>query len=340
MKDMKREHILSAPTDVSFHLTHACNLKCLHCYIDAGSSEKDELNEEEMNKVLDKLIESKIFRIFLTGGEPMLRKDFMDIIKKLHMKMWMTLSTNGYYINEDNIQELSKYIKEYAISVDGATPDSHDNFRGIKGSFDKAINAINIINQNKGTVAMNTALSRHNIHEIEKIIDMGKYLNVKAIRFSTLYPKGRAIEHKALFLDNEEIKNAISRILNKSKEIRVDFDDSFQIPLKLYYKNSKHLRGDQTCGIGYATITIMPNGNLIPCEFFQESPEFIIGNILKDDLKQLWKGSQILDFVRKEKTLKYPDICRSCRHDSKCLTIKCPALIITKSSWCNWYEKK
>jgi radical SAM protein with 4Fe4S-binding SPASM domain len=344
-------NVLSAPFDVSLHLTHTCNLHCLHCYLRAGNPSKNELTPEEMERVLDKLIEMKIFRILLTGGEPMLREDFFDIIKKLHQKMWMILSTNGNFIDEDNIEEISKYIKEYIISLDGATARNHDKFRGVAGSFDKAIRAIYNINNfgNKDIrLVINSALNKYNIDEVEKIIDLAVYLNAGAIRFSVIYLKGRALDNKHIFLSNDEIKKVISRISQKKNtvnDIKILFDDSFLAPLKLYgyddlFEPNKEKNGTNgnSCNVAKTMFSVMPNGDIIPCDLFQESPEFIIGNALRDDLLKLWKESKILNDLRT--SLKSPYICRSCKNENKCITIRCAAIIMTNDYSCNWYESK
>lgn len=342
-------NLLNSPLEMSFHLTHDCNLRCAHCYLSAGDPSEKELTPEEMDIVLDKLIDMKIFKILLTGGEPMLRKDFFHIVKKLYHKMWIMLSTNGNFIDENNVEEITKYVKEFAISIDGATAKSHDQFRCVNGSFDKVIRSIYLIN-NMGDrnirLVINTTLGKHNINEIDEIVDMVISLNANTIRFSTLYPKGRALKNKHLFLDNNEIKNAISRILERKKKIcniGILFDDGLQIPLKLLgleenvedHNMRMRLR---RCGVANSIFSIMPNGDIFPCEFFQESSEFIIGNALKDDMYRLWEKSTILNDIRRG--TESPDTCKSCKFEDKCVTIRCAALILTKGYWCNWYEQK
>lgn len=344
-----QNYVFSSPIEVNFHLTHTCNLRCVHCYLNAGDQSERELTSEEMNIVLDRLIDMKTFKIYLTGGEPMLRTDFFDIIKKLHRKMWMTLSTNGTLINEYNVEEVTKYIKEFAISIDGATAETHDQFRRFKGSFYKVIKAIKYINNtgDKNVVFIRTTLGKHNVNEIDDVIDMAISLNVRGIRFSTLYPKGRAIEHKHLFFDNYEIKNVITRILDRKKKLGVKnnivilFDDSLQIPLKLFGLNDtgeELVTMKENCGAGNYMFSIMPNGDIFPCEFFQESSEFLVGNALRDDMTKLWKESKILNDVRNG--IESPGMCKSCKFEEKCLTIRCPALILTRGYWCNWYESE
>ncbi len=340
--------ILSAPFDMSFHLTHKCNLRCTHCYIRAGDSSGSDPNPEQMSEVLDKLIKIKIFKAQLTGGEPMLRSDFFDIIKKLHKKMWVSLSTNGTLINEDNIEELTDYVKEFIISIDGATARSHDKFRGANGSFDKTVRAIQFLNDNakKEVITnINSTLSKNNIGEAEDLIDLAISLKVKALRFSILYPKGRALDNKHLFLSKEEIKEVISRILKKKKNlenIEIDFDETFRVPLKLFgFKSQIGRNGDgrnknKGCGVAHTKFSIMPNGEIIPCELFQENPEYIIGNALKDNISRLWLESKILNSLRNG--TQGPELCKSCKHEKECETILCAAIIRTNSYWCIWYE--
>ncbi|MHC4156411.1 MAG: radical SAM protein, partial [Planctomycetota bacterium] len=129
---------------VVWNITRACNLKCVHCYNDSGSSRADdELSTKEAKEVLQDLASFGVPSVLFSGGEPMLRKDLlelMDYARQLGLRT--VISTNGTLITEDAAQSIQRVGVSYVgISLDGVGP-VNDRFRGVKGAFDKAVQGI------------------------------------------------------------------------------------------------------------------------------------------------------------------------------------------------------
>jgi len=130
---------------VAWETTRRCNLTCKHCRAAAEDHEyNDELTTEESFKLLDQIREVGQPIIILTGGEPLLRDDIFDIAAygdKIGLRMVM--APNGTLLNEDNVKRLKESgIKRISVSLDGSTAASHDEFRGLHGAFDRAVNGI------------------------------------------------------------------------------------------------------------------------------------------------------------------------------------------------------
>ena len=107
----------------SFEITHRCNLKCKHCCVDADQivSKKEDLSTDEIKQILDMLIKWNPERIMLSGGEPMLRPDFIELLMYLKENYTgeIIISTNATLINENNVEIISKYAHQIDVSVDG-----------------------------------------------------------------------------------------------------------------------------------------------------------------------------------------------------------------------------
>ncbi|MEM4246437.1 MAG: radical SAM protein, partial [Candidatus Bathyarchaeia archaeon] len=133
----------AGPFEVVWNFTHTCNLKCAHCYEDAGPP-KPELSTDQAYEVIDNL--SKIAGVGLpalsfSGGEPLMRRDFFDVACYAKKKIpYLSIATNGTLITKDNARRIKDSGIDYVeVSLDGATPTVHDSFRGVNGAFHKTI---------------------------------------------------------------------------------------------------------------------------------------------------------------------------------------------------------
>lgn len=135
---------LNAPFLVVWNFTHVCNLKCKHCYQDAQKALPNELTTEESKKLIEELSEAGVALIAFSGGEPLMRKDFFEVIAHAHKHdMYVSLASNGTLITRDVAQDLVNAGIDYVeISIDGKKAIEHDAMRGVTGAFDKSVAGI------------------------------------------------------------------------------------------------------------------------------------------------------------------------------------------------------
>jgi radical SAM protein with 4Fe4S-binding SPASM domain len=245
----------------SFEITHRCNLKCIHCCIDADSivSDKKDLSTKKVQEVLNKLIEWGPARIMLSGGEPLVRKDFTKLLIYLRKsyKGKIVVSTNGTLINESNSEILSKCADQIDISLDGIDEKTCKVVRGT-GIFDKVINSVKLL-QNKGfkNITLSMVIGDKNQYLEGKFNELNKMLNtIPLIRvFSAV---GRGLNNRSSFLNGGEDETYVpSNFL----------DDNYDKPF-----------GMCNCGAGERELFITYNGDIYPCPEFMKS-EYLLGNI-------------------------------------------------------------
>lgn len=244
--------------NISIAITHRCNLKCIHCMVDAkfGGGNGDYFNTQTMCSFLDKIIAVNPHSIALTGGEPMLRPDFLTILKYLrnNYKGAITLMTNGTLFTPDNVDAITSMINNIDISLDGADEQSCAVIRG-KGVFDKVIANIKLL-QSRGFNKINISmiLSNNNARYTKQFFELNKSLDTTPILRALSYD-GRAKANKVT------IDNTVT---------------TEQIP-QGRENNNVESRGC-CCTAGYNQLTIEANGDIFPCNLFV-TPEFKLGNM-------------------------------------------------------------
>lgn len=301
------------PEAISWDITKKCNLKCKHCYSNAGVSFQDELSTEEAKQLIDEISEMGIPELIILGGEPFTRGDLFEIIEYAVNKFIdVAVATNGYYINNETAKKLSKLnLIGIQVSIDSSNEKQHDKFRGINGSFKKSLEALKILANHDCPTVVNTVITKDNIEQLEDIIKLCISLNVRKYRFIKYIPSGRGISNFNQYAisqeQNKKMQKQIEDLKNKYEEYIEVADD----------KSMAFLKGDNQlfCTAGISTLSIKANGDVVPCSYINEN-EFVCGNIKKDTLYRIWNGTKIRIFrcaesmVGKCRTCQYLDVCK------------------------------
>lgn len=342
-----------APLFVVWNFTNRCNLRCKHCYQNAGPHLSNELDTNEALNVVRDLSDSDVSSIAFSGGEPLLRQDFFKVAS--HAKdygMYVAVATNGTLITSEIAKKLSKTVDYVEISLDGATPESHDNFRGVPGSWERAVCGIKHLIDAGVTVGIATTATKTNISEIHKIIDLTEQLKADYFICFNFIPTGRGQEIAKLDLsplEREELLKGLYRRLiqnmvsNKKTQIystapqfaRVGLEMQRQIMSELcmarsdfqpvipasHYANLPGLTKGVAefiggCGAGRVYAAISPEGDVQPCVFMPIK----LGNLRKHSFEYIWLYSPVLNKLRDRNNLKggcslcpYKYVCGGCR---------------------------
>ena len=134
------------PSLISWNLTKKCNLRCPHCYMEAGRSAEQELSTEECFGLLDEMRSLGTEMVILTGGEPLLRRDIYDIARYASdLGLWVVMGTNGVLVDDRVAQRMVECgIKGVGISIDSIDPAKHDSFRGGPDAWKYSVRALEI----------------------------------------------------------------------------------------------------------------------------------------------------------------------------------------------------
>lgn len=340
-----------SPFQVVWNITRTCNLHCKHCYENAGRKRKDELTTEQALQCVDNLAENGVVFLALSGGEPTLHPNVLDIIWRANRKgIYVAMATNGITFSNSQVVQFYKTagLKFVQISLDGACAETHDEFRGLNGAFEKTIQGIRNCVESGLFVEVAMTATHHNFDEIQDVIELCKRLGVKWFMIYNFVPTGRAqtiidtdldpFERELLLEkiwltilsskpDDMEILTTAPQLgrmakVNSCPSGVMSCKDS-GIVVPTHFSNTR-LPSNMSqlsdfiggCGAGRFYIAIEPNGDIYPCVFFPHKPEVCIGNIIKDDLHQLWKNHTILNELRDKDLLK--GSCGNCEHRIVC----------------------
>ena len=184
------------PFLVFWEITRACALACKHCRAEAQSHRHpDELNREESSQLIQELAELKPPMLILTGGDPLMRRDALDLVREateagLHVSL--SPSATGKLMNIDFAEIKAAGVERISLSLDGATRETHDAFRGVTGTFVRTISAVHRAHAAGIGVQINTTLTRGNLHEYEAFKQLMFELKPEMWSVFLLVPTGRA----------------------------------------------------------------------------------------------------------------------------------------------------
>ena len=218
-------HLLQFSKDkkpvVVWNATRRCNLKCVHCYAHAtDQSYKDELSTEEGKTLIDDLADFGVPVILFSGGEPLMRKDLSELAGYAVKKgIRAVISTNGTLITP----EKAKVLKEIGLSYVGVSLDGmeavHDKFRGVKGSFQAAMDGIRNSQEAGIKVGLRFTINKFNVDEIPAIFDLIEERDIPRICFYHLVYAGRGSELVKDDLTHEETRRAVDLIMDRTRDL-------------------------------------------------------------------------------------------------------------------------
>ncbi|MDI6785976.1 MAG: radical SAM protein [bacterium] len=306
-------------TLISWNVTKRCNLKCLHCYRDAGKKDKYELNTKEGKDLLERIAQSGFKVIVFSGGEPLLRKDIYKLIsyaKELNLRT--LLGTNGTIITKENAISLKESgIDRIGISLDSINKEKHNRFRNKKGAHKKTLRGIENCKRVGLDFQIHTTVMGFNYDEIEAIADFSKKIGAKAFHVFFLVYTGRAKKNKRPDVQlskacGKKYEMLIRRILGKQKEINFEIKPTCAPQfMRIAQEMNLPQKYNRGCLAGIDYCCILPNGDVHPCPYLPLN----VGNVRKNCFSDIWEKSEIFTNLR---SMKYDGKCGQCDYKDMC----------------------
>lgn len=309
------------PYIVSWNLTKRCNLLCPHCYIDSTArldEQNSELTTEEARFVIDELsyINDRLMLI-LSGGDPLLRRDIYEIVEYASSGGFIpVLGSNGILLTKENIRLLKEAgLKGAGISIDSVNPPEHDRFRGFEGAWELSVSGLRYAREAGIETQIDVTLTDRNWQEIDRFIEFGVGLGVKAINFFFLICTGRAMKTE---ISTENYESALRHVASRAfseKRLMVRARCAPHIYRFLYEGGFSIPPGTRGCLAGRSYMRIDPEGNVTPCPYMPVE----IGNIREFSLTNIWEDSPYLRLLREGNYkgrcgfCEYTEICGGCR---------------------------
>ena len=323
-----------SPMHATIEITEKCNLKCKHCYLEAGICKTSMIEYDVFKKLVDELVANNVINVEITGGEIFMHPRVTDILKLCYQKFAMVgVLTNGTVMTGEVLEliEAHKDRTVVNVSIDSVDPDTHDNFRGMKGAWQASCNTIKLLSSRGIKVRMASSISKDNMWTIDKLADLAVSLGASIFSFNFIEDFGRGAEFNKEkgVINGYEYDRYLFDTINAYKDIIPIVKEEDKSEMKLH----------QNCGAGSRSIVIGADGNIRPCPL---SPKLkFIGNIFKEDFTDIFDKPR----VRRLQEIIPPDVRNGCDPDCKYLQ-SCAGCYIkgieknkTDNMCCEWIKK-
>ncbi|KZS61738.1 mycofactocin radical SAM maturase [Mycobacterium ostraviense] len=314
------EHGLDAPICLTWELTYACNLACVHCLSSSGRRDPRELSTRQCKDIIDELERMQVFYVNIGGGEPTVRPDFWELVDYATAhRVGVKFSTNGVRVTPEVAARLaaSDYV-DVQISLDGATAEVNDAVRGT-GSYAMAVRALENLAKagfgKTGAAKISVVVTRHNVSQLDEFAALASRYGA-TLRITRLRPSGRGADvwedlHPTA---DQQVQLYDWLVLNGEKVLTGD--SFFHLsPLG----ESGALAGLNMCGAGRVVCLIDPVGDVYACPFAIHE-RFLAGNVLSDSgfgtgFDNVWKNAPLFRELRAPQSA---GACGSCGHYDSC----------------------
>ena len=320
---------------VSWNITRLCNLKCTHCYLPAGFVDTNEfpqgyhrdteLTQSECFRVIDEIAEiNSHILLILTGGEPLLRPDILEISKYASDTGFLVvMGTNGVLLNDEVVEKMQQHgVTGAGISLDSIQPTNHDKFRGMEGAWKATMGGIEALKRAQLDFLVQTSVTQWNYDEIPEIVEYAYQLGAKVLNLYFLVRTGRG----KTVMDISPIQ--YEKMLETMFQLQAEYSGKMLIAAKCapHYKrviyeqqsDSAFLQGypSGTCPCGIYYCRISPEGELTPCPYLPVS----VGNLKDESFVKLWNESETFHDLRNRDMLQgkcgaceFREVCGGCR---------------------------
>lgn len=344
------------PRLIFWELTKKCNLTCQHCRAEAADQEfTGELSLGQITSIIDDIVSFAQPILILTGGEPLFRDDIFEIARYGKDKgLHIALATNGTLINENIAEEIRKSgIERVSISIDGKDATTHDDFRGIPGSFEAALNGARLLKTAGVDFQFNTTITRRNVDDIEAILHLAEEKGATALHIFMLVPVGCGVQlAKSDMISSEKYEAVLNWFYENTKNTNLEFKATcaphyYRIIRQRAREEGRTVRFEtdglaavsRGCLAGSGVCFISHRGEVQPCGYLP----LVAGNLLDSSFRDIWNNSDLFAELRDLNNLK--DKCGICNYKSFCAGCRARAYhatgdYLTEEPYCTYIPER
>ena len=293
---------LAGPLAVHLEVTASCNLTCTHCFAGQLPRKEPPLSLSELDQLFQQLAALGCFRLGLTGGEPLLRKDLLEILDcATGHGLHPCLTTNALLLNENLARELGKRRLVWLnVSLEGASAESNDPVRG-QGTWGRVRDKVDLLRRH-ARFTMAFTINSRNAEEIAECAQLARDWGASTAVFRPLYPAGSALEHLDLMPSYEQYSQAL---LNLQGDLNV---------LDPFTPASRNRLAGRTysgpgCGAANLVCSVSLGGDVNPCSFLGQ--DFALDNLRQRTFREIWNDGQAFQRLRGKLDEDFQGGCRA-----------------------------
>jgi radical SAM protein with 4Fe4S-binding SPASM domain len=333
--DLLRFSAQSKPV-VMWNLTQHCNLACQHCYMDAGREAQTEMSLEEGIHLVDELAGMLVPILIFTGGEPLLSRNFYALaFHAREVGLKTVISTNGTLITPEVARILAEaQIRYVGVSLDSASAQSHDAFRGVTGAHARALQGLKNARDAGLKTGLRLTLTRDNWQDVPALLSLAVQENIPRFCLYHLVPTGRGAGMADRDVTPEQRRSVIRLLAEAAEELKGEnieilttdspMDGAYLLELlkddPRQESVHKLLTNAGGCSTGVKVANINQRGDVHPCHFM---PQVVVGNVRERSFRDIWidhPSAELLALRGIKSNLKgacgkcqYLDLCGGCR---------------------------
>ena len=286
----------SERVNVLFHVNKQCNLLCRHCFMGSTATTTEQVEFDKIVEIIGDLRDMNVEMVGISGGEPTLRKDAIDILKAVKdAKFEPFLVSNGTLIDDDYAARLEGIVNEVLISLDGHR-ERHDLFRGVPGTYDKAMRAIEALKNHNIPFSLQFTVTKESYEYVDSMAELASDMGAKTLKLEPLFLMGRASEIDENILTQRDLES----LNQKTMILHGKYLASTNIAMGIH---SASLLKEHPCNV-YACsgdschrkatkeprdIIIMPDGTTLPFDVGIH-PSYAIGNVVENRAVDVFKN--------------------------------------------------
>jgi radical SAM protein with 4Fe4S-binding SPASM domain len=344
MRPIALRAIRRFPRVVIWEITTACNFRCLHCELSAGARRGDELSTDEALSVCDALADLGCEQCNVSGGEPLLRKDWPQICQRLATRgIRVSLISNGSLIDADLVSRAADHgVTGFALSLDGlrATHDRVRVWHGGDSAFDAVVAAARHVKQAKLALAVITHISRWNLDQLPALHSLLRELDTDMWQVQLGLPLGRLREIETPYIIQPtqlpDVAQLLTQLIQSGPRPLIRVTDT----IGYYTACEPVLRGGNGvwtgCYAGILTLGIESNGDVKGCSCLPR--EFTAGNLRQRPLAEIWADESRFAYNTDWQESSLTGACATCPYRRVCRAgCTCLAYSVTGSIYENPY---
>ncbi|MEJ2038140.1 MAG: heme b synthase [Desulfosarcinaceae bacterium] len=317
---------------VAWETTRNCNLSCVHCRASATCGPYEgELDTGAAFELLDQIASVGKPIVILTGGEPLLREDIFQIAQRgTQLGLRMVMAPNGTLITPEVAEKMAASgIRRISVSLDGATAERHDSFRGVRGAFQGALEGIEHAKKAGIEFQINTTITKANLDQIPKIFKLAESLGAVAHHIFLLVPTGRGKYIVDQAIDAREYEKTLNWFYDQREKTSLQLKATcaphyYRILRQRARKDGRQVTFEthgldavtRGCLAGTGFCFISHQGDVQPCGFLSLN----CGNVKRQGFADIWENSQVFKKLRNLQNLsgkcgvcEYRKVCGGCR---------------------------
>jgi len=312
-QDFLEEHFKDKPRLMSLQieLTSRCNERCVHCYL----PHENKINDIDPSLFYDVLEQCKnmgVLQLTLSGGEPMLHKNFCDFLRKAKEYDFSINILSNLTLLDDEIIKIMKELRLSSVQVSlySLNPAIHDSITQLKGSFLKTRDSILRLIENDIPLQISCPTMKQNKDCYAEVLN---WAHEHKIRAETDYIMMARYDHTTGNLDNRLNLDEAAKIITNSIELNPAYRD-YLLKADFEKVEARDISGDIVCGVCISSICMVAAGNVYPCAGWQG---YVCGNVLEAPLKEIWDNSPKVKYLRGLRKKDFPE-CVRCVNKAFC----------------------